>query len=132
MLLRNGFGAQVANLLALLLTAVANTALNRRYTFGVLGGGGAVRHQAQGLLLFGLGLVLTSGSLATLHALDPAPARAVEVAVLVGANLFATLLRFLLFRGWVFRRAPRPAAVAESTAAGPVSAAAITTPDLES
>ena len=62
-------GAQVANLVALLLTAVANTAANRRLTFGVRGRGGAARHQAQGLVVFALGLALTSGSLL-------APARA--------------------------------------------------------
>ena len=38
------------------------------------------------------------------------PARAVEVAVLIVANAAATLIRFLLLRGWVFGSA-RPAAV---------------------
>ena len=42
--LRSAAGAQAANLLALLVTAVANTAANRRFTFGVRGRG-AVRHQ---------------------------------------------------------------------------------------
>ncbi|HEY0258561.1 MAG TPA: glycosyltransferase, partial [Lacisediminihabitans sp.] len=37
--------AQLANFLALLITTVANTAANRRFTFGVRGGAGAVRHQ---------------------------------------------------------------------------------------
>src|SRR5664279_2463660 len=55
-------GAQAANFVALLLTAVANTAVNRRFTFGVRGQG-AMRHQVQGLLVFGLGLALTSGAL---------------------------------------------------------------------
>src|SRR3954462_6155972 len=54
-LLRGPVGAQVANLLALLLTAVANTAVNRRLTFGIRGGG-AVRAQLQGLVVFCLGL----------------------------------------------------------------------------
>ena len=48
--------AQAANLLALLVTAVANTAANRRFTFGVRGRGSAARHQLQGLAVFGLGL----------------------------------------------------------------------------
>jgi putative flippase GtrA len=100
------FGAQGANLLALLITAVANTAANRRLTFGVRGAADALRHQAQGLLIFGLGLVLTSGSLALLQALTSTPARAVEMVVLIGANLLATLLRFVLMRAWVFRPAP--------------------------
>jgi putative flippase GtrA len=94
-------GAQPANLLALLVTAAANTAANRRFTFGVRGRG-AARHQAQGLVVFGLGLALTSGALALLSALAPHPPWTVEIGVLVAANLAATLLRFVLFKEWVF------------------------------
>jgi putative flippase GtrA len=100
-LLRNGMGAQPANLVALAATAVANTAANRRFTFGVRGRQGAGRHQFEGLVVFGLGLALTSGSLALLNSLTT-PGRALELAVLVAANLAATVLRFLLLRGWVF------------------------------
>ncbi|MFC8298401.1 glycosyltransferase [Micromonospora orduensis] len=95
---RGPLGAQPANLLALLVTAVANTAANRRLTFGISGRRHAGRHHAQGLLAFGLGLALTSGSLALLHAVTAGPARSVEVAVLVAANLAATVLRFVLLR----------------------------------
>jgi putative flippase GtrA len=101
-LLRGELGAQGANVLALLLTAVANTAANRRLTFGVRGGQHVARSQVEGLVVFGVGLALTSGALAALSAWDPDAARAVEVAVLVGANLLATIVRFLLFRAWVF------------------------------
>jgi putative flippase GtrA len=100
-LARPSMGAQSANLLALLVTAVGNTAANRRYTFGVRGGG-AARHQAQGLVVFGLGLALTSGSLWLLAQVSAAPPRAVELAVLIAANLLATALRFVLLRAWVF------------------------------
>jgi putative flippase GtrA len=106
LLLYSGFrqfsGSQVANALALLVSAVANTAANRRLTFGVRGGGGAVKHQAQGLVVFGIGLALTSGSLAALNAATSHPAHSTELAVLIAANLAATVLRFLLFRVWVF------------------------------
>ncbi|TNC22880.1 bifunctional glycosyltransferase family 2/GtrA family protein [Amycolatopsis alkalitolerans] len=102
-LLRLGMGAQAANLVALLLTAIANTSANRRFTFGVRGARGAGRHQFEGLIVFGLGLALTSGSLALLHA-GGEPGRFAELAVLVLANLAATVLRFLLFRNWVFRK----------------------------
>jgi len=100
---RPSMGAQAANLLALLVTAVANTAANRRFTFGVRGGGGAARHQLQGLVVFALGLALTSGSLALLAVVSAHPPRLVELAVLVLANLLATALRFVLLRIWVFR-----------------------------
>jgi putative flippase GtrA len=102
-LLRGPMAAQAANLTALLLTAVANTAANRRLTFGIRGRGGAARAQFQGLVVFGLGLALTSGTLALLHAFDPHASQGVELLLLVVANALATLLRFVLFRAWVFR-----------------------------
>ncbi|MFD0354556.1 glycosyltransferase [Streptomyces sp. NPDC127110] len=101
-LFRLGAGPQTANAAALLLSAVANTAANRRLTFGVRGRDRAVRHQAQGLVVFAIGLALTSGSLAALDAAAASPAHSTELAVLITANLAATVLRFLLFRAWVF------------------------------
>ncbi|NYT92518.1 bifunctional glycosyltransferase family 2/GtrA family protein [Salinispora sp. H7-4] len=95
---RGVLGAQPANLLSLLVTAVANTAANRRLTFGITGRWRAGRHHLQGLVVFGLGLALTSGSLALLHVVVAAPTRTVELAVLVVANLAATVLRFVLLR----------------------------------
>jgi putative flippase GtrA len=99
---RGPLGSQLANLVALLVTAVANTAVNRRFTFGVTGRADAGRHQAQGLAVFGLGLALTSGALGLLHAVNPVPHPGWELTVLVLANLAATVLRFVLLRGWVF------------------------------
>jgi putative flippase GtrA len=116
-------GSQIANALALLVSAVANTAANRRLTFGVRGRGGAVRHQAQGLVVFGIGLALTSGSLAALNAASSDPAHSTELAVLIAANLAATVLRFLLFRAWVFPDRdddqPRTTVVAGHTPSSP-------------
>jgi len=109
LLLRNGMGAQAANFLALGVTAIANTSVNRRVTFGIRGARGAGRHQFEGLLVFGLGLALTSGSLALINGLAH-PGVVLELTALVFANLAATVLRFLLLRGWVFnpRRQPAP------------------------
>src|SRR5262245_34338329 len=73
--LRWALSAQVANGLALVLCAVANTAANRRLTFGVRGRRHAGRQHAQALAVFGLGLALTSGALWLLGVLDPMPAR---------------------------------------------------------
>jgi putative flippase GtrA len=100
--LRSLLGALAANALALGLSAVANTAANRRFTFGRRGGEGLLRHHAQGLLVFGICLVLTSGSLLALEVLAPGASRGVELAVLLVANGLATLLRYLLLRLWVF------------------------------
>ncbi|MGW5342462.1 glycosyltransferase [Streptomyces sp. NPDC004050] len=109
-LFRLGAGPQLANAAALLLSAVANTAANRRLTFGVRGRARAVRHQAQGLVVFAVGLALTGGSLAALGAATADPAHSTELAVLITANLAATVLRFLLFRAWVFPDRRPPAA----------------------
>ncbi|HEY0486808.1 MAG TPA: glycosyltransferase [Mycobacteriales bacterium] len=101
-LLRTTTGAQAANLLALLVTAVGNTAANRRLTFGITGTARAGRHHLEGLAVFCLGLALTSGALAVMGHVSSAPSRSVELAVLVAANAAATLLRFVLLRAWVF------------------------------
>lgn len=100
-LLHGVAGAQAANFIALLVTAVANTAANRRFTFGVQGTRRVGRHHAEGLLVFGIALAITSGALAALHAFGN-PSHTVELVVLVMANLTATALRFVLLRGWVF------------------------------
>jgi putative flippase GtrA len=93
----------VANFLALLVTAIANTAANRRFTFGVRGRTRLATHQFQGLIVFGIAWLITSGSLLELHAINPGANTTVELIVLTFANLLATALRFVLFRSWVFR-----------------------------
>jgi putative flippase GtrA len=105
LLFRGVLAAQAANAASLLVTAIANTAVNRRFTFGIRGRAHAARHQMRGLIAFGTGLAVTSGALAGLHAVSAHPGRAAEVAVLVAANLAATVIRFALYRGWVFRGA---------------------------
>ena len=102
MMMQGSLGAQVANLIALLLTAIGNTAANRRFTFGVGGRANATRHHVEGLLVFGIALAITSGSLAVLHLLVAEPHHLIELTVLVLANLVATAARFVLLRGWVF------------------------------
>jgi putative flippase GtrA len=101
--LRGFMPAQAANALSQLVTAVANTTANRRLTFGVRGSAGAAKHQVQGLIAFAAGLALSSGALAGLHAVSASPGRTIELATLIGANLVATMLRFALYRLWVFR-----------------------------
>ena len=83
---------------------MANTAANRRLTFGISGRSNAARHQVKGLIAFGIGLALTSGALAVLHSGPAHPGRLAEVSVLIAANLAATVIRFLLYRHWVFGR----------------------------
>jgi putative flippase GtrA len=102
LVLQEVLGAQGANFVALLITAVLNTAANRRFTFGISGSTGAVGHQLQGLLVFLFGWMITAGSLLALHQWVPDASKHVELAVLIVANLVATLTRFVALR-WVFR-----------------------------
>ena len=60
--LREITGPQVANLIALVITAVANTATNRGSPSASAVAAGS-EHHAGGLIAFGVGLALTSGSL---------------------------------------------------------------------
>mgnify|MGYP001171522871 CR=1 FL=1 len=88
-----------ANVLALLLATAANTAVNRRFTFGITGRDGWVSHQAKGYAVLGIALVITT----TVAVLLPAgTGRTAELVALTAANLFATLVRFVLFRTWIF------------------------------
>lgn len=95
--------AQVANLLALLVATVANTALNRRWTFGIQGGRGAARHQAQGLAVFGVTWLMTAGALGLLHLVAAAPPTAAQTGVVAVATAASTAVRFVAMRSWMFR-----------------------------
>ena len=127
--LRPVMSPMAANFTALLVTAVANTAANRRFTFGVRGPQDALRHQAQGLVVFGVGLGVTSGVLWLLQSLWQ-PSALVEVVVLTVANLAVTVLRFVTMRLWVFaHRAPRDGTLPPRvTSAGTETADPATTP----
>jgi putative flippase GtrA len=115
--LREAAPAAIANALALVATAVANTAANRRLTFGIRGSEGFARHHAAGLLALGAALAITSTSLVVLNLVAPHHGRAAEIAVLVLANAAATLVRFLLLRTAVDRAndAREPAGFAFAT-----------------
>jgi putative flippase GtrA len=112
-------GSVTASALSLALTAVANTAANRRLTFGIRGRVGLARQHLAGIAVFVLALALTSGALSLLHGLDPRPARPLEAVVLVVANLAATLTRYTALSSWVFRARPQRIG---SRAAPPVAA----------
>lgn len=103
--MRSPLGSFAANFTALLATTIANTAVNRRFTFGLVGRHRIARHHLQGLGVFVLTLGLTNTALLAAHAAGGNPPTQVEVGLLVGANATATVARFLLLRRWVFERA---------------------------
>ena len=105
--LRSPLGAAGANALALALTAIGNTAANRRLTFGIRGRVGLLRQHLMGAIVFFLTLGLTSGALTVLHGLDATPARPLELGVLIAASTAATVTRYVALKTWVFAGAAR-------------------------
>lgn len=97
-------GDTVANALSQLLTAIGNTAANRRFTFDAAGNGTAARDHLGGLTAFVVALGLTTSALAVLHLVSPRDSPSTELAVLVGTNLLATAVRFFLLRAWITPR----------------------------
>ena len=104
--LADPLGSGLANDVSLALTTVANTAANRRVTFGIRGREKMLRHQVAAFGVFLVALAFTNGALALLHSFDPHPARLLEAAALVLANLIATLSRYVALSSWVFRARP--------------------------
>jgi glycosyltransferase involved in cell wall biosynthesis len=99
--LRLTLPATIANALSLLLTAIGNTAANRKFTFMAHRNGTAPRDHLGGLAAFGIALGITTFTIAALHLVAPGASRMVELIALVTANLVATSVRFLLLRAWI-------------------------------
>jgi putative flippase GtrA len=99
--LRTWLPAASANALALVATAVANTAANRRLTFGIRGTDGLARDHAAGLLAFAIALAVSSAAVAGLAWLAPSASRGTELTALLAANVVATASRFVLLRRWL-------------------------------
>jgi len=118
-LLRPFVAAGIANVIALVATAIGNTAANRRLTFSVRGRAGMARGHAAGLLALGAALAITSASLSVLTVVAPGAPHAIEVVILVAANAAATLVRFLLLRLALDQARPRGSGTVQP---GPVTA----------
>ena len=113
LLLRGPLGAAGANAAALAITAVGNTAANRRLTFGLRGREDVLRHHVRGAAVFVLTLALTNGALAR-AARDRrhAAARRSSSPCSCSARRSRTVTRYVALKTWVFaqrRRAARRA-----------------------
>lgn len=113
-------GAQLSNLVSLAVTAVLNTAANRKFSFGVSGREGMLRGQILGFAVFLFAWAVTAASLALLDLLVPAPSAQLELVVLVTANLVATTIRFVGLR-WIFHRPASTDSRAAGGRLGPVA-----------
>ena len=124
LLLRGALGPDGANAAALALTAVGNTAANRRFTFGVRGRTGLARQHALGAVVFAITLGLTDGALGVLHGLAPGAPGGVELAVLIVAGFVATVTRYVALKTYVFVSGrPAPARVVAPPVSAPPAAA---------
>jgi putative flippase GtrA len=99
---RPALGPWLANVAALAVTMVGNTAANRRWTFGRRGRRGAFRELWEGSGAFLVALAVSTAALVFVRLVTSEPAALLDLAALLAAGLLATAVRFLFFRGWVF------------------------------
>ena len=102
-LLRPHMPAAVANVVALVVTAVGNTAANRRLTFEIQSRDGLAHDHAGGLIALAIAVAITTVAIAGLQFVAPHHAQTTELVVRVGANSLATVARFFLLRSWLDR-----------------------------
>ena len=98
-------GLYGADVVALTLCSLANTAANRRLTFSLRGRSQRARHYSAGLVLAALPLALTVLTLLVLSAVG-STSLITALLALTAVNGAATVVRFVLLRTWVFRREP--------------------------
>jgi putative flippase GtrA len=97
---------QAANLAALLAATVVNTALNRRWTFGITGANRALRHQLQGLVVFGVTWASSAIALWLLMYVSARPSTIDQGLTVAVAMVISTVVRFVAMRSWMFGSHP--------------------------
>jgi putative flippase GtrA len=93
----------LANLVSLIISALLNTEANRHLTFARSEGSTWNAH-IQGLVVFMLSYILTSGALLGLDTVMAHPPKALQFAVLLVSSLIGAGGRFILFRFRIFRK----------------------------
>jgi putative flippase GtrA len=101
-LLAGPLGFVAADVVALGICSIANTAANRRLTFSLHGRTGRARHYRAALVLALLPLALTLLTLLVLAVVGVTSLPA-TLLCLTAASAVAALARFVLLRQWVFR-----------------------------
>lgn len=99
-------GSQAANLIALVLATIGNTAANRRWTFGVTGRQSAAKQHLQSFVVFAAAWALSAGALWVLPHLWAHPTTAESTAAVAVSMVGSTGLRFVAMRTWIFRTRP--------------------------
>lgn len=103
--MRDLLGPISANLMATVLTTIANTEFHRRITFGT-----DTRSVSRWIISIGLTVTYyatySTGALFVLHMFVDHPTAAQQTATIVAAAIIGGIARFVLLRGWVFTRTP--------------------------
>jgi putative flippase GtrA len=102
-MLTGSFGAQMANLVGLVVSTVANTAANRAWTFQVRGTDLMARQHLQALVVFAITWACSSLALELLAVAWPQASTLMTVVVVGAANAVSTVVRFTAMRSWIFR-----------------------------
>jgi putative flippase GtrA len=95
-------GRYGADVVALMLCSLANTAANRRLTFSLRGRSERARHYLAGVVLAALPLALTLVALLALASIGTT-SLVTALFALTAINGVATVMRFVLLRTWVFQ-----------------------------
>lgn len=107
LLLRLWWAVPPATLVALVLSTLASTELNRRFTFAGTADDPRRRHlQSVGTVVFYAGS--STLALAALGTLVVAPTPLLETGTVAATSLFGGLVRYLVLQRWVFADGPRP------------------------
>jgi putative flippase GtrA len=101
-LVRGGAGSQLANGVALVIATLANTGINRAWTFGISGRKRLAIHHGQALVIFAITYAATTLALALLGVVAPGASTMVQTAVVLVANVLSTAARFVAMRSWIF------------------------------
>lgn len=96
---------QAASALSLVLSTIANTAVNRRFTFGRTDSEGATAAHVKSLVLLAMTIGVTALALWLLDLVVPEAETLASVVAFVIGNVIATIIRFALLRRW-FATAP--------------------------
>lgn len=94
-------GRQLANVTALVLCTMLNTAANRYFTFGVRGSAGRTRVQLRSLALLAVTWAATAAALVVLHHVAPGASTLWATVTVAAGNAIATIARFVLLRRWM-------------------------------
>lgn len=101
-LVRGGLASLLGNGVALVVATLANTAVNRAWTFGISGRRRLAQHHGQALVIFAITYAATTVALAVLGVAAPDASTLVQAGVVLLANVPSTAARFVAMQRWIF------------------------------